>query len=192
VWYDILVKGIQKPLHQTDAGVFAWEKSQAFGVFKPKGGIPVPRSAKQERFCQEYIIDCNATQAYIRAGYSPNGAATSAFHLLRKPHIRERVRELTEEIKTEKIADAIEILEYLTACIRGIAEEEIVVTEGVSSGVSIAKKVIKKMDGRERVKAAELLAKRYGLLTEQPNANADKPVIVYGRAEDAANAQSAL
>lgn len=42
---------------------------------------------KQERFVAEYLIDLNATQAYIRAGYSESGAAQAAEKLLRNAEI---------------------------------------------------------------------------------------------------------
>ena len=44
-------------------------------------------SARHERFVLEFLRDGNATQAYIRAGYSPRGAQPSASKLLRQPHI---------------------------------------------------------------------------------------------------------
>jgi phage terminase small subunit len=43
---------------------------------------------KQKRFCKEYLIDLNATAAYIRAGYSPKNAHVSSAQLLAKPSIR--------------------------------------------------------------------------------------------------------
>lgn len=42
---------------------------------------------KQERFVAEYLVDLNATQAAIRAGYSPKTAGVQAFDLLKKPEI---------------------------------------------------------------------------------------------------------
>lgn len=48
-------------------------------------------TAKQSRFIEEYLIDLNATQAAIRAGYSKNTATTQGYENLTKPHIRERV-----------------------------------------------------------------------------------------------------
>lgn len=56
--------------------------------------MPALRNAKHERFCQEYVIDLNATQAYIRAGYSEKGAGQSAERLLRNAEIRARIAEL--------------------------------------------------------------------------------------------------
>lgn len=49
---------------------------------------------KQERFCQEYIIDLNATQAAIRAGYSAKTAHVTGFQNLEKPNIQARLRQI--------------------------------------------------------------------------------------------------
>lgn len=50
-------------------------------------------TAKQERFAQEYLIDSNATQAAIRAGYSAKTAGSQAFDLLQKPEIQHYLNE---------------------------------------------------------------------------------------------------
>jgi len=52
---------------------------------------------KQEQFCQEYLIDLNATQAAIRAGYSENTASETGYENLRKPQIAGRIAELKAE-----------------------------------------------------------------------------------------------
>ena len=49
---------------------------------------------RQERFCQEYLIDLNATQAYIRAGYSARTAHNCASRLMAKAGVRARIDEL--------------------------------------------------------------------------------------------------
>lgn len=54
----------------------------------------MPLTAKQERFCEEYLVDLNATQAAIRAGYSENAASEIGYENLRKPQILEYVQEL--------------------------------------------------------------------------------------------------
>ena len=46
---------------------------------------------KQARFCEEYMIDLNATQAAIRAGYSVESAGSIGSELLKKPEIRARI-----------------------------------------------------------------------------------------------------
>ena len=58
---------------------------------------------KQARFAQEYLIDLNATQAAIRAGYSKNGAGQTAHNLLKNTEIaaaiQERRKKLIEKVR---------------------------------------------------------------------------------------------
>jgi phage terminase small subunit len=53
---------------------------------------------KQEKFCQEYLIDLNATQAAIRAGYSENTSYSIGWENLRKPEIQTRIQDLRDEM----------------------------------------------------------------------------------------------
>ena len=70
-------------------------------------------TAKQERFCQEYMIDLNATQAAIRAGYSEKTAYSVSSENLRKPEVQDRISELQQTIqeRTEITQDRV-IAEY--------------------------------------------------------------------------------
>lgn len=128
-------------------------------------------SARQELFCLEYIKDGNATQAAVRAGYSPKQANSTGARLYANVRIRARIDELMADLQQEKIADAEEVLRYLTSVIRGEATEEVAV--GTPIGTEI---ITKHIGGREQVKAAELLAKRYGLLTEHVKLTGGLPV----------------
>ena len=130
-------------------------------------------TAKQMRFCDEYLIDLNATQAAIRAGYSEKTAGVMAAENLKKPNIQEYITERMAEKKAELIADQDEVLEYLTSVLRGETRSEIVVVEGVGMGESVARNMKKAPDEKERLKAAELLGKRYGLYTEKIDAEID-------------------
>ena len=57
-------------------------------------------TAKQQRFCDEYLIDLNATQAAIRAGYSPNTACEQASRLLANVKVQDEIaREMAERSK---------------------------------------------------------------------------------------------
>lgn len=64
---------------------------------------------KQEMFCLEYLIDLNATQAAIRAGYSVRTAKEQGYDLLTRPHINARVQELKQVrvVRAEKSADDV-------------------------------------------------------------------------------------
>lgn len=137
-------------------------------------------TVKQQRFCDEYLIDLNATQAAIRAGYSPNYANTNASKLLQITTIKDSLQKRMAEKEKELIADQNEVLRYLTAVMRGQSSAEIVVVEGTGEGCSEARAIQKAPDEKERLKAAELLGKRYGLYTEKVDVDGAVPVVISG------------
>lgn len=126
---------------------------------------------RQELFCLEYIKSTNATDAAIKAGYSQKTAGSIAARLLQNVNVRARIDELMEEVKSKKIADATEVMEFLTRCMRGEVEEEV-----VYNSIDGAAVVTKKIGGREQVKAAELMAKRHGLLSENVKLSGNVPL----------------
>lgn len=81
-------------------------------------------NARQKRFCDEYLLDCNATQAAIQAGYSPKTAYSIGEENLKKPELKTYIEQQLERIHNEKTADAQEVLEYLTAVMRGEHKEQ--------------------------------------------------------------------
>lgn len=115
---------------------------------------------KQKRFCDEYLIEPNATKAAIKAGYSHNSAGSIGNENLQKPEIIEYIKEKTDKMSEEKIANAEEVMEYLTSVMRGKSKSEIVVVESLGDFTSEARRVTKLPDEKERLKAAELLGKR--------------------------------
>jgi phage terminase small subunit len=135
---------------------------------------------KQKRFCDEYLIDTNATQAAIRAGYSEKTAYAIGNENLNKPEIRAYIDKRLAEIQSETIADANEVIQYLTSVLRGKETEEVVVVVGVGVGCSKAKRMDKGVGAKDRLKAAELLAKRYGLLTDKVGIEGIVPVVISG------------
>lgn len=66
-------------------------------------------TAKQQRFCDEYLIDLNATQAAIRAGYSKKTAEQLAYQLLQKTSVQNHIAELQKkrEERTEITQDSV-------------------------------------------------------------------------------------
>lgn len=133
---------------------------------------------KMKRFCDEYLIDLNATQAAIRAGYSKKTARAIGTENLSKPVIKEYIEQRMAKKEKNLIADQDEILKYLTSVVRGQSQSEVVVVEGTGEGCSEARTVNKAPDEREKLKAAELLGKRYGLFTEKLNINGAVPVVI--------------
>ncbi len=121
---------------------------------------------KQKLFVDEYLKDLNATQAAIRAGYKEKNARAIGCENLTKPNIQTYIKGLIDNIHSEKIATAEEVMEYLTKVLRGESESEIVVVEGTGDGCSEARRIEKAPDEKERIKAAELIGKRYGIFTD--------------------------
>ena len=131
---------------------------------------------KQKRFCDEYLIDCNATRAYktvYKNVKSDVVAATNGGRLLRNAEVQKYIAEQMEEIHNEKTADAQEVIEYLTSVHRGESTAQEIVVEGTGDVCSEARTMEKSPSEKERLKAAELLGKRYALFTDKVEADVD-------------------
>ena len=120
-------------------------------------------TARQQRFCDEYIIDPNATQAAIKAGYSEKYAHTNAAKLLQNTTIKDFIADRMAEKKDELIATQDEVLRYFTSVMRGKSRSSVLARQIDGS----EKVIVKPPDEKERLKAAENLAKRYGLNEEE-------------------------
>jgi len=131
---------------------------------------------KQKRFCDEYLIDLNATQAAIRAGYSAKTAKAIGCENLTKPNIQAYIQEQLDRIHEQKTADAQEVIEYLTSVMRGEHTEQALqlVGDGVQEICDIS------VSAKDRLKAAELIGKRYGIFTDKTDLNIAQPIIISG------------
>ncbi|MGN0680144.1 MAG: terminase small subunit [Oscillospiraceae bacterium] len=133
---------------------------------------------KQKRFCDEYLISCNATKAAIRAGYSEKTARQIGQENLTKPYIKAYLDERLEQLHNDRTADIQEVLEYLTAVMRGESVASVLVVVGVGEGCSNAIIVKKPPDEKERLRAAELLGKRFGLFSNKIDVEGCPPVVI--------------
>jgi len=131
---------------------------------------------KQKRFCDEYLIDCNATQAAIRAGYSPKTAYSIGEENLKKPELKTYIDERLEQLHSEKTADAQEVMEYLTSVMRGEHTEQVLRLDG--DGVQVVDSV--QTPTRDKLKAAELIGKRYGMFKDAVDLGGAVPVVISG------------
>ena len=139
-------------------------------------------NAKQKRFCDEYLIDKNAVKAAERAGYSKQTANNASRWL--DPGSTEKynaemwqyIHEQLERIHSEKTADAKEVLEYLTSVMRGEHTEETLqlVGDGVQTISDIS------VSAKDRLKAAELIGKTYGIFTDKTDLNIAQPIVISG------------
>jgi phage terminase small subunit len=128
---------------------------------------------KQQRFCDEYLIDLNATQAAIRAGYSKRSARQIADRNMSNVDIKSYIKERMKQKEKELIADQDEVMRYLTSVLRGQSQSEIVVVESTGDFMSQARTMQKAPDEKERLKAAELLGKAHMLFTDKVQQEVD-------------------
>ena len=138
---------------------------------------------KQKRFADYYIETGNATQAAVKAGYSKKYANTNANKLLQNTTIKNYIDEKLEEMSSKRIASANEVMELLTSAARGELEEEVVVVENIGDYCSEAKVIKKQIGAKDRLKAAELLGKRYRLWTDKVEVKGMVPVMIVGEDE---------
>ena len=153
-------------------------------------------TAKQQRFCDEYLIDLNATQAAIRAGYSEKTAGVIASENLKKPYLQEYIQKRMAEKEDALIAKQDEVMKYLSSVMRRELEEHVVVTVSEEKSwyapdeTGKMRKRSEKKETPEIVKipsrladankAAELLGKAYGIFTEKVDVDGQIPIVITG------------
>lgn len=153
-------------------------------------------TAKQQRFCDEYLIDLNATQAAIRAGYSKKTAYSIGNENLKKPEIKEYIEQRMAEKEAALIADQDEVMRYLTSVMRRELNESVVVTlqNKTEKWVEVeGTGKLKKQTTTEETpavvpiparlsdanKAAELIGRRYGIFKDSMKLDVT-PVVIGG------------
>lgn len=114
---------------------------------------------KQKRFADEYIISGNIYQSMVKAGYSENYAKSDGCKILDNPRVKAYIDDRMAGFEREAIASQEEVLSYLTSVMRGEQTEQVMVNGGEVIDVAVGAK--------DRIKAAELLGKRYGAWTER-------------------------
>ncbi|MCX0399591.1 terminase small subunit [Clostridium perfringens] len=122
---------------------------------------------KQKAFAEYYIETGNATESARKAGYKGKNLNRVASENLSKLDIKSYIDEKMKELESKRIAKAEEVLEYLTRVLRGEETEQVVVTENIGDFMSEAKVVDKEISAKDKIKAAELLGKRYRLFVDK-------------------------
>lgn len=149
-------------------------------------------TARQQRFCEEYLTCLNATQAAIKAGYSEKYAGQNADKLLKNTNVKEYLDTRLKEKESELIADQDEVLRYLTAVMRREKTDSVVVTlkKETSKYVPDEEGKMRKQTVKEEVpqivkipaqlrdsnKAAELLGRAYGIYTDRVETDIVLPI----------------
>ena len=135
---------------------------------------------RQKRFVDFYIQTANASEAARRAGYSEKMSTKIASNALKNRAIREAIDERLAQLASERIADTREILEYLTAVMRGDSSDEMAMNIGLGHGVTRAEKIALKVSSKDRLRAAELLAKIHGMFInrQELEISGNVPVVI--------------
>lgn len=96
--------------------------------------------------------------------------------MLKNVEVKSYIDEQLERIHSQNTADAQEVLEYLTSVMRGEHTEQILklVGDGVQEISNID------ISAKDRLKAAELIGKRYGLFTDKMDVGGAVPVVIMG------------
>ena len=140
---------------------------------------------KQKIFADEYIICLNATKAYKKA--YPNVkkdevASAAASRMLRNVNVKAYIDEQLGQLQSERVADQQEVMEYLTAVMRGKKTEPLLVLDGEGK-----QKVVDAIPPiQARTKAAELLGKRYRLFTDKQEVEV-QGTVVFANEDDIAD-----
>lgn len=124
---------------------------------------------KQKKFVDEYIVSGNAYQSAISAGYSNNYAKGNISKLLENERVKKYISERMKELEDKAIAKQDEVLKYLTRVLRGEEKDEVLSNVG-----DIAKL---KVNNKDRLKAAELFGKFYGMWTDKLDVTTEAVII---------------
>lgn len=154
---------------------------------------------KQKLFVEEYLIDLNATQAAIRAGYSPDTAQQMGSENLSKPVIKNAINKaiadrsrrtginqdrVIQEIAKMAFLNPVDVIDMDEATIKGeanrddtacIASVKVKVIPG--EGGNITEREVKIYD---KLKALELLGKHLGMFTDKLKMEGNLPVVIMG------------
>lgn len=161
---------------------------------------------KNEVFCEEYLIDLNATQAAIRAGYSPNAAGSIGSELLKKPEIRARIDQAMAErskrtgINADRVLRELgriaflnpkDVIDLNTAEVLDTAtDDDLAVIAGVKvkyvphkdfdeDGEPVIEQAIEReVKMADKLKALELCGRHLGMFKDNPEANAPVTVVI--------------
>ena len=134
---------------------------------------------RQRRFADEYIISGNIEQSALKAGYSENYARSQSHKLLANVGIKSYIDNRLKDLESDKIATQDEILRYLTAVMRGEESEQTL----ISIGEAGQKVTDIDVGAKDRIKAAELLGKRYRMWTDKVEAEVSGTVVFANEAE---------
>lgn len=155
-------------IHLKKMGLFCLYRKERLTV----GELTMGKN-RWEAFALEYIKHMSVEKAAEAVGISKR----QGHRILQKPEVRDYINAALEKIKNEKIADGKEVMEFLTSVMRGELQEEEVLTIGIGEGMTEPVKIKKEIYQKDRIKAADLLGKVYGIYTPTVSMDASVQVV---------------
>lgn len=123
----------------------------------------------------DYIKNSDYKKAAIAAGCS-SPSRQAGYRIINRPCVRKYINDRLQAMSKKRIADAEEVLEYLTSVLRGELTEQVVMNNDDGSQYLGSKDTLQ----RDRLKAAELIGKRWGLYTDKTEVVGQVPVVICG------------
>ena len=118
---------------------------------------------RQKRFADEYILNGgNAAAAARSAGYAARSAKVTAAKLLSKPEIRAAIDDRLNAAQSERTLEQRDLLEFLSAVVRGEVSDEMLMTKLIGRGQSQIERHAVRASVKDRIRACELLLKIQG------------------------------
>ncbi|MFZ0577014.1 MAG: terminase small subunit [Psychrobacillus psychrotolerans] len=129
---------------------------------------------KQQAFADCYIELGNIEQAALKAGYSKAYARGNAHKLVANVSVKKYIEIRMEELQSKRVASQQEVLEYLTSVMRGEQQEETL--RGIGEGAQTISDI--DVSAKDRIKAAEMLGKRYAMWTDKQQIEGAIPIVI--------------
>ena len=127
---------------------------------------------KQKAAADEYIICGDKKASMLKAGDSNNYANKKAYLVFDRDDVKEYIAKRMKEIEAETIANQTEVLQYLTRVLRDEESEETLVNVG-----NFEQEVrTVKLSAKDKIKAAELIGKRWGSWTDKVDVNSTEGI----------------
>lgn len=139
-------------------------------------------TAKQQRFVEEYLVDLNATQAAIRAGYSAKNADKIASQLLGKSRVADAIAAAKSERSARVAVSADYVLNNLVEIVERSMQRAPVFDMKGNHVTDEEGRHVWRFDGKTANRALELLGKHLGMFTDKIEADVkqDVKVVLFG------------
>ena len=148
---------------------------------KPKNFHSRPGLTKrQKRFIEFYLQTGNISESARKAGYSAKNAGATGNVILKNANVKAELNTRMKQLEEKGMAKTEEIIKYLTSVMRGEHVDEMAMNIGIGEGKTKAEIVNLKVQSKDRLKAAEMLAKIRGLFVNKSEleVNGNIPIVI--------------